>query len=152
MKKKSQGHGQTIMKTIDEIINNAHYEKLNGALCERTKEIAEKIRDAMYSAEITEIGDYYIRTVQSHSGFTDTILYIETEVDTNWGCDTKYRNLEISKSRYYMNDFNCWIEAANGKDRLKFLNDAKNILEEIDNIKQKRITDIENALKSTDEL
>lgn len=140
------------MKTLDEIINNDSYEKLNGALVERSIELAEKIREAMRSAEITEIGDYSIRTVSAHSGFSDTSLYIEAEVESNWGCEPEYRDLESSKSGYYCNDFNCWIESAKGKDRLKFLNDAKSVLEKIEDIKQKRMADVELALKEVESL
>lgn len=140
------------MKTLDEIINNANYERLNGALVERSIELAEKIRKAMRSAEISEVGDYSIRTVRSNSGFSDTALYISVEIDTDWGTETGYRSLEDSTSVYYCNDFNCWIEAAKGRDRLKFLNDAKSILEEIDAIKQNRIDDVKNALEAVEGL
>lgn len=140
------------MKTLDEIINNENYTKLNGALVERSIELAEKIREAMRSAEIEEIGDYSIRTVRTHSGFSNTALYIEVGVDSNWGEIPEYCSLETSESSYFTGDFNCWIQAAKGKDRLKFLNDAKSILEEIDKIKQKRMSDVENALKVVEDL
>ena len=140
------------MKTLDEIINNESYEKLNGALKERTYELAKKIREAMRSAEVTEIGDYSIRTVRSNSGYSDTSLYILAEAGHDYESYPEYRNLEDEKSYYYCNDFHCWIEAAKGKDRLKFLNDAKSILEEIEAIKQKRMADVEEALKATENL
>lgn len=140
------------MKTLDEIINNENYTKLNGALVERSIELAEKIREAMRSAEIEEIGDYSIRTVRTHSGFSSTALYIEAAVDSNWGGILEFHSLETSESGYYTGDFNCWIHAAKGKDRLKFLNDAKSILEEIDKIKQKRMSEVENALKVVEDL
>lgn len=139
------------MKTIDEIINNAPYEKLNGALIDRSKELADKIRQAMDSAEITEIGDYSIRTVRTHSGFSYTSLYIEVELDGLYN-HPEYRSLEWTKSSYYAGDFNCWIEAAKGRDRLKLLNDARSIIEEIDAIKQKRMADVELALKTVENL
>lgn len=140
------------MKTLDEIINNEHYEKLNGALIERSIELAWKVSDAMRSAEITEVGDYSIRTVRTNSGFSDTSLYIKAEVVNDYETYPEYRCLEERKSFYYANDFNCWIEAAKGKDRLKFLNDAKSIVKEIELIKQKRIADIEKALNDVEEV
>ena len=136
------------MKTLDEIINNENYERLNGALVSRSIELAEKIRKAMRSAEVTEVGDYSIRTVRSNSGFSDTALYIAAEVDTVWETCTEYRSLENSTSGYYCNDFHRWIEAAKGRDRLKFLNDARSILDEIESIKQRRIASVEDALKA----
>lgn len=139
------------MKTLDEIINNENYTKLNGALVDRSIELAEKIREAMRSAEIEEIGDYSIRTVRTRSGFSDTSLYIYC-LGSYDDPEPEYRSLETSESRYYTGDFNCWIQAAKGKDRLKFLNDAKSILEEIDKIKQKRIEDVEKVLKDVEKL
>lgn len=139
------------MKKLDEIINNENYTKLNGALVARSIELAEKIREAMRSAEIEEIGDYSIRTVRTHSGFSDTSLYIYV-LGSYDDPEPEYRSLEDSKSGYYTGDFNCWIQAAKGKDRLKFLNDAKSILEEIDKIKQKRIEDVEKVLKDVEKL
>lgn len=140
------------MKTIDEIINNAPYEKLNGALIDRSKELADKIRRAMDSAEITEIGDYSIITVRTHSGYSDTSLYIETESDGDGYYCPEYHCLEWTESGYYAGDFNCWIKAANGRDRLKFLNDAQSIIEEIDAIKKKRMEDVEKALKTVEDI
>lgn len=140
------------MKTLDEIINNENYERLNGALVERSIELAEKIREAMRSAEITEIGDYSIRTTSSRSGFSDTSLYVVAKVGNEWGCELEHRNLETTESKYFCNDFNCWIKAAKGKDRLKFLNDARDILNEIESIKQKRMKEVENALNAVDGL
>lgn len=139
------------MKTLEEIINNENYKKINTALIDRSIELAGKIREAMQSAEIEEIGDYSIRKVSSNSGFSDTSLYIYC-LGSYDDPEPEYRSLETSESRYYTGDFNCWIEAAKGKDRLKFINDAKSILEEIDAIKQKRMKDIDNALKEVENL
>lgn len=141
------------MKTLDEIINNENYERLNWALVERSVELAEKIREAMRSAEITEIGDYSIRIVRSgRCGYSDTSLYVVAKVGNEWGCELEHRNLETTESKYFCGDFDCWIDAAKGKDRLKFLNDAKSILEKIESIKQKRMKEVENALNAVDGL
>lgn len=140
------------MKTIDEIINNAPYERLNNALIERSMELAEKIRQAMRSAEINEVGDYSIKTIHTNSGFSDTSLYIEVVSPDPWRSEPEYHSLEQSTSGYYASDFNSWIEAANGKERLKFLNDAQGILDEIESIKQKRMEDVEKALKRVENL
>ena len=140
------------MKTLDEIINNENYKRLNRALIDRSIELATKIHEAMRSAEITEIGDYSIRTVKSHSGYSDTSLYILAQTESDYETYPEYRSLEDRTSRYYCNDFNCWIEAAKGKDRLKFLNDAKSILNEIYTIKQERIANVEKALKEVESL
>ena len=137
------------MKTLDEIINNENYERLNGALVERSIELAQKVRKAMDSAEIKEVGDFRIITKSANSGFSDKSLYIAS-------CDSEhvleYHNLEIRKSQYFAGDFNCWMQAANGKDRLHFLNCAKIALEKIEAIKNKRMADVELALKEVESL
>lgn len=130
-------------KTLDEIINNENYTRLNASLVERSIELAEKIRSAMYFAEIKMIGDYEIRTVSSN-GFENDFLYIAT--------DCGYCSLEATRDYCYAGDYYREIKAARGKDRLKFLNDAKSILEEIDAIKEKRMKDIEEALNNVKEL
>lgn len=136
------------MKTIDEIINNENYKRLNGALVDRSIEIAGKIRRAMETAEINKVGDYSIKTVRSGSGFSTTKLYVQVECDDY----PEYHCLELEESEYFCNDFNCWMQKASGKERLKFLNDAKNVMEEIDAIKHKRMEDVKDALKATEGL
>lgn len=134
------------MKTLDEIINNEHYEKLNGALVARSIELAKKVRQAFCSAEVEEVGDYAIRTVKSRkSGFSEESLYILTE-------SGEYRSLEDDETHYFAGDYYCRILAARGCDRLKFLNCAKSILAEIDAIKEKKMKKISDALKNTEGL
>lgn len=140
------------MKTLDEIINDAPYERLNSALIERCMELADKIRKAMQSAELTEIGDYSIRTINTRSGFSDTSLYIEAESTDYWRNDPELHSLEQKTSGYYVGDFNCYIKAATGKERLKFLNDAFSLLEEIEIIKKERMENVEKALKAVENI
>ena len=133
------------MKTLDEIINNERYEKLNGALVARSIELAKKVRQAMWSAEVEEVGDYSIKTVKSRSGFSDESLYILTE-------SGEYRSLEADVTHYFAGDYNCRILAARGCDRLQFLNCARTVLDKIDAIKEKRIKEINEALEESAKL
>lgn len=133
------------MKTLDEIINNENYTRLNKLLVERSIEIAQKIREAMHSADVDRVGDYCIRTVKSNAGYSDTALYLMTDTDD-------YCCLEREQNGYYCNDYNCYIEAATGRDRLKLLNDARSIIDEIDAIKQQSIANMIDALEAADKL
>lgn len=133
------------MKTLDEIINNERYEKLNGALVARSIELAKKVRQAMWSAEVEEVGDYSIQTVKSRSGYIDESLYILTE-------SGEYRSLEADVTHYFTGDYNCRILAARGCDRLQFLNCARTVLDKIDAIKEKRIKEINEALEESAKL
>ena len=132
-------------KTIDQIINNENYTRLNEALKQRSIEIAEIIRKEMNKLQINEIGDYKVCGVKS-SGFSEEYLGM-LKYD---GCG--YTSLERTKSCYFVNDFNCWIEAATTKDRIQFLNAARSIFDKIDRIKESRCEEIEEVLKETEEL
>lgn len=133
------------MKTLDEIINNENYKKLNSALISRSIELAEKVRQAFYSAEVKKIGDYSIGIVKSRSGYNDESLYILTETG-------EYRSLEAIETHYLAGDYNCRILAARGCDRLQFLNCVRTILDKIDAIKEKRIKEINEALEESAKL
>lgn len=135
----------TIMKTLDEIIKNGRYEKLNGALVARSIELADKVRQAMWSAEVEKVGDYSIKTVISRSGISVECLYILTE-------SGEYRCLEADGTIYFAGDYNCRILAARGCDRLQFLNCARTILDKIEAIKEKRIKEINEVLEKTENL
>lgn len=135
-------------KSIDEIVNNENYTRLNEALRDRSVEIAEIVRKEMRKLNIIEIGDYKIIEVKSHSGFYNEYLGIITEGEYGY----KYVSLEDRKSFYYAGDFNCWIEAAKTQDRIQFLNAAKAIFEKIDKIKENRCKTIESLLNETSDI
>lgn len=134
------------MKSIDEIINREDYKKLNEALKERSIQIAKMLRGLMYELEIGQLGDYRICEVKGNGCSED---YLGILVD---GTDEEYHSLEHGKSFHYANDFHCWIQAATGQERLQFLNAAKTLFEEIDNMKTERCQKIENALSETESL
>lgn len=56
------------------------------------------------------------------------------------------------KSGYYCDDFNCWITAANRKERLCFLNHARQMFADIEAAQDERINDINKALKDCEGL
>ena len=132
-------------KSIDEIVNNKNYIKLNEALRDRSVEIAEIVRNEMRKLNIIEIGDYKIIEVKSRSGFHYEYLGMITEN----GYDYEYVSLENRDSYYYTGDFNCWIEAARTQDRIQFLNATKEIFEKIDEIKENRCEKIKTVLEET---
>ena len=132
-------------KSIDEIVNNENYTKLNEALRDRSVEIAEIVRNEMRKLNIIEIGDYKIIEVKSRSGFNYEYLGMITEN----GYDYEYVSLEDRDSYYYAGDFNCWIKAARTQDRIQFLNATKEIFEKIDEIKESRCEKIKTLLEET---
>lgn len=133
-------------KSIDEIVNNENYTRLNEALRDRSIEIAKIVRNEMYKLDIIEIGDYKIIEVKSN-GFYNEYLGMIKEGNGN-----EYVSLEDKKSYYFAGDYNRWIEAAKAQDRIQFLNAAKDIFEEIDKIKENRCKSIEFLLNETSDI
>lgn len=137
------------MKTIDQIINNENYKKLNAALVERVIEIAEKIKEECFKLDFDDCDSFRlggctfrIDKVKSNSGYYQYNLYMYTERD----CVA----IDEKSSYYYMNDFNCWIKASNNSEKLYFLQHAKAIFADIDAEKEERCESIESALKETE--
>lgn len=126
-------------KTIDQIINNEYYTRLNKALKDRSIEIAKIIRKEMNKLQINKIGDYKVCEVKGEE-------YLGMLQDYGEG----YTSLERTESCYYAGDFKCWIEAATTKQRIQFLNAARSIFDKIDEIKNKRCADIESVLADTE--
>lgn len=136
------------MKTIDEIINNENYKKLNNALIERVIEIAEKIKEECIKLDLDDydsfkLGDctFKIGKVKCNSGYYQYNLYMYTE--------RGLVAIDEKSSYYYMNDYNCWIKASNNSEKLQFLQHAKAIFADIDAEKEERCKSIETALKET---
>lgn len=137
------------MKTIDQIINNENYKKLNAALVNRVIEIAEKIKEECLKLDLDDcdsfrLGGYtfQVRETKSRSGYSQYNLYMYTERD--------FVAIDEITSYYYMNDFNCWIRASNNSEKLQFLQHAKAIFADIDAEKEERCESIESALKETE--
>lgn len=137
------------MKTIDEIINNENYKKLNNALIERVIEIAEKIKEECIKLDLDDCDSFrlggctfQIHKTKSNSGYSQYNLYMYTERDLV--------AIDEKSSYYYMNDFNCWIRASNNSEKLQFLQHAKAIFADIDAEKEERCKSIESALKETE--
>lgn len=131
-------------KSIDEIVNDENYTRLNEALKDRSIEIAKIIHNEMDKLQISEIGDYKICEVKTNSGFSEE--YLGMLEDDGYG----YTSLERTKSCYYAGDYNCWIEAAKTKNRIQFLNAARSIFDAIDEIKKNRCAEINSALSETE--
>ena len=127
------------MKTVDEIVARQDYEKLNGALNERVKEIADIIRKKMCYLQITELDDYRICEVKANSGYSDDYLAVEGEYG--------YSSLETDGGYYFCNDFNCHVCAASYQQKLDFLNSSKSLFEQLDAIETAKCEEISKALE-----
>ena len=148
-----------MVKTIDEILKRDDYARLTKALKDRTEEIAVKVRRKMNDLDLDEIyiegmtlivKEYSADHGQYH--FDNLSIKQYCAVDYDGGYD-EYLSLEdINESYYAYDDFNCKIEGASTKQALKFLNAAKKIFENLDEIETQQVNDVNKALEETKDM
>ena len=146
-------------KTIDEILKRDDYARLTKTLKTRTEEIAVKVRRKMNDLDLDEIyiegmtlivKEYSADHGQYH--FDNLSIKQYCAVDYDGGYD-EYLSLEdINESYYAYDDFNCKIEGASTKQALKFLNAAKKIFENLDEIETQQVNDVNKALEETKDM
>ena len=129
------------MRTIEEILKRDDYRRMSSELSDKVMEIAKCVREKMTQLDIKELGYYFIATQKSNSGYTYKYLSV---------CNNSYdrigSSLEDDHDYYFCGDFNCEVTAAPNKLKLKFLNSAKEIFEELDKIEDEQCNSIENAI------
>ena len=148
-----------MVKTIDEIINRDDYARLTKTMKDRTEEIAVKVRRKMNDLDLDEIyiegltlivKEYSADHGQYH--FDNLSIKQYCAVDYDGGYD-EYLSLEdINESYYAYDDFKCKIEGATAKQALKFLNSAKKIFENLDEIETQQVNDVNKALEETKDM
>lgn len=113
-------------------------------LIKRSIDLAIKVRERMEELELKSFGDLEIKKVCS-SVCTEDLLYIDI--------DQGYRVcLEEEKSHYMNGDFNAWIEAADFDTRIDFVKRAKCIFAELDEYQSEKEKEVDELLKSTENL
>jgi hypothetical protein len=123
------------MKTLEEVLNRKDYQRLSSLLDERVQEAAKQVREKLDFLDEKRIGDYSIRTVKGN-GYEYHFL-----------ADFDGMSLEDDKSYYYGGDFNCLVEPAPHKSKLKFLNALSEIVNSLSEIEDEKCIAIEKALK-----
>ena len=146
-------------KSIDEIINRDDYARLTKALKDRTEEIAVKVRRKMQDLDLDTIkADGFTLAVKKYSAnqgqyHFDNLSIERYCIDDYGGGYYEYLSLEdINESYYAYDDFKCKIEGATAKQALKFLNSAKKIFENLDEIETQQVNDVTTALEETKDM
>lgn len=138
------------MKTIDEILKRDDYKVVNNALVDRSIEIAENLLEACLGLDLDDEGCFRL------GGMWLSIKYFRASAGSDYfiGMETERGFVAFDKrtSGYYCDDFNCYIAAANRKERLCFLNHARQMFADIEAAQDKRINDINKALKDCEGL
>ena len=132
----------THMKTLDEIISRNDYERVNSALKNRVNELAEMARRKMNQLGKEEIYMNSIllsvRTARANSGFSEEYLAIYE--------DESYNSLEHQFERYVAGDFTARIVPASSGAYLDFLNNARAILNALDELETEKAEACQKAL------
>lgn len=139
-------------KTLDEIINRSDYKNINEALKERCFKLARIIYKKMKELEVKTIevnGDTYRRTSITSSVDTCHFLAVEKKHDAYY---SQMLSLMQDYFEYYTGDFNAPINPATSKDFLRFLNNARSILDRLDEIETEKSSAIQQALDATEDL
>lgn len=130
------------MKTLEEIIARNDYKKINTVLKDRVNELAGAVRRKMNQLEEEEIFSNGIllstRVARANSGYSVEYLAIEED-----GC---YNSLEHQFERYVAGDFTARIGAASNASYLNFLNNAREIFEELDELEDQKCASYQEAL------
>lgn len=139
------------MKTLEQIIEREDYKKLTVNLKDRTLELAEKMMRFACELGLDEYDEFKvaglcfnIKVVKSRSGFSQRHLFIRDEY--------YYEALTLRISQCLFVDYNCYVRAASNSTRLVFLNKAKQIFKELEDIQNRQIEKIETALKESENL
>ena len=146
-------------KSIDEILNRDDYARLTKTLKNRTEEIAVKVRRKMNDLDLVEIkADGFKLAVKKYSAdygqYHSDKLSIERHCVDDYNEEyNEYVSLEdINESYYLADDYKCRITGASNKEALKFLNAAKKIFENLDEIETQQVNDVNKALEETKDM
>lgn len=155
-------------KTVEEILKRNDYVRLTENLVERVEEIAKIVRHKMYYLDIDKItvnGVTVAITTYYNCNFgSTTFLAMPTEYREEWNGsygrpqineddELVYTSLEdINKDYCIGDDWNCRFIGADNKQARLFLNNAKAILERLDEIETEQVDEINKALKETEDI
>lgn len=146
-------------KTIDEILKRDDYARLTKAMKDRTEEIAVKVRHKMQDLDLDTIKvDGLTLTVKEYSAdygqYHSDKLSIERHCIDDYNEEyNEYVSLEdINESYYLAGDYKCRITGASNKEALKFLNEAKKIIEYLDDTESEQVNDVNKALEETKDI
>lgn len=141
------------MKTLQQIIERNDYVRINKAMRERVREIAEIIRNKMDDLDIEQGCDGGVTIKHGIEWHDYSVCAFKTNATTDYflcaRCAQGYfYNLENDFEGYWRGDFGCFMVPASPKLLVMFLNDVQQILEKLDAIETKKVSEIENALSN----
>ena len=138
--------------SLDSILARNDYKHMTSVLKEKVEYVAKRIFDKMVELDVDE-------PITIH----DIMLSVEEVYTTSVGCydylaiaveDYRIRHslFDINHTYYYGGDFGAKVVGANNKEALAFLNAAKDLIIELDNLETLKVDDIKKALDKTKDI
>lgn len=144
------------MKTLDEILKRNDYVRLTPSLKAAAKDVARRIREKIEDLDLANDDDFYhgeigigdvvvrIESVKSHHGEYE-FLAIKREGESYR--DASWFSLEDIGEKYpFKGDYTAEVCGASNKEAIAFLNVAKQLIEGLGDVEQKRIDRAQQAL------
>jgi hypothetical protein len=142
------------MKTIDEILKRDDYKKLVPALRSRAEEVAHLIKEKMVDLDLRSFDgtgfSLHIVRSRTNCGSYEYLAFDAGESDYYYA--HRFYCLDGAYQGYVHDDFNHPCYTASNGMMLKFLNNAKEIIEKLDEIETEKVKSITEALKNVEEL
>ena len=155
-------------KKVEEILERNDYVRLSKNLVERVEKIAKIVRNKMYHLDIDRLTvngvTVAITTYYNCNVGSTTFLAMPTEYKNEWNSyygspqineedELVYTSLEnINEDYCVCGDYNCRLIGADCKQARLFLNNAKAILERLDEIETEQVDEVNKALKETEDI
>jgi hypothetical protein len=131
--------------TLEKVIKRNDYKRLGENLKERVEELARIICDKAVELDIEKLLDYEI--CKYSSNLADEYKLVV------YGEDEHYHSLHDINNEYYLHgDYTCRVIGASNAEALTFLNEARNLLTELDRIETQNAEAIQQALNKTENL
>ena len=137
------------MKTLQQILKRNDYIRLSKELAEKAEELADEILAKMIELDIDELDNLEIINVSSNSGHEQNYLIIEGNPNSGILNICKHSFIGSNRSGFHFaGDFNCWVDFAENKEAILFVNNVNNYLLLLDKIETEKFEEIKKLLKS----
>lgn len=134
---------------LTKVLERDDYKRVSEKISDAAEKLEGLIRAKMDTLEVSEISvnghHYIVSKVRSNSGHSEECLarYKSCDEQCEW----------IGwRSQYFCGDFHCWIEGAKTRTEVEFVNDAKALLQALDEIETELTKDAEDALASVKDI
>ena len=145
--------------SLDAILARDDYKRMTEQLRDKVQAIARRIYNKMEELDIDEpirVDGVTIKrsSVRSNVGIYGFLAILDNDGDRFMPEEyQEKRSLQdIGKEYYYGGDFTAKVIGATNKDALAFLNAAKDFIVALGEVEQKKVDDIDEALKDNDNL